>query len=65
MNNDLTWRDERTCRVGDTDFALMRDLDDLHARGSTADCFVLSKNRKLIDDLLKIHEPRTLSGLSI
>jgi len=56
MGNNLTWRDEHTCRVGDTDFALMRDLDDLHARGSTADCFVLGKNRQLIDDLLKIRE---------
>ena len=56
VNSNLTWRDQHTCRVGVTDFALMRDLDDLHSRGSTADCFVLGKNRQLIDDLLKIRE---------
>ena len=56
VNNSLTWRDEHTCSVGVTDFALMRDLDDLHSRGSTADCFVLGKNRRMIDDLLKIRE---------
>jgi SAM-dependent methyltransferase len=56
VNSKLTWRDEHTCRVRDTDFALMHDLVDLHAQDSISDCFVLGKNRRLIDDLLKIHE---------
>ena len=56
MNNNLAWRDEHTCRVSDTDFVLTYDLHDLHARSSTADCFVLGKDRRLIDDLLEIHE---------
>jgi len=56
VNNDLTWLDDHTFRVGDTEFALMRDLDDLHARESTGDCFVLGKNRRLVDDLFEMRE---------
>ena len=56
MNIELNWLDERVCRVGDTDFDTMSDPDSLHAQGSTPDCFVLGKNRRLIDDLLGIRE---------